>query len=181
MNEKFDYVVLPPDAFHITLRDRLFEARHYTRDVLDVVSHIRKPGERVVVKYRNETHYQNFPANAEARIGYGGLLDLCAKETIVIGFPGSAMLECLLNDIRFYAFWNYGFYEKNKHLSLYALNRLIEIIHIARSNDELADNLAHQRIFKPGRAKGDLLHQHGIALHEIVANILGSTLKKNLL
>lgn len=150
------------------------DARHQIQRALDVVARVKNPEERVVVKYRTEVQLQNFPCEAEIRVGYGALLDFCAAHTIVIGPPGSAMLECLLNDIRFYSFRNYHQYLANKSLSIEALNRLQDVVYIAESKEELFDNMMHKRVYRPGHSKVDLLHQDGMRLHEIAAAIIAS-------
>lgn len=157
----------------MTLRDRLVEARRYVQDMHDVVSHFKKPGEQIVVKYRTENQRRNFPCDYESRVGYGTLLDLCTEQTVVIGPPGSALLECLSNGVRFYSFWDYDSYIRNRYLSIQSLNRLSEVVYIAKSKEELLDNLHYQRIYKPGRSKTDLLHQDGMRLKEIVSKIIG--------
>jgi len=172
LSEKFDYIILPPDAFHMTLRDRFVDARQHVQDALDAVSRIKKSEDRVVVKYRSKNQQLNFMCDAEALVGYGTLLDLCSEHTIVIGFPGSAMLECLLNDIRFFPFWDYRLHQQNRYFCMDAVQRLIDTVHVARSGGELYDNLVHQRVYKPGRSKTQLLHQNGIQLHRIVDEIL---------
>lgn len=156
----------------MTLRDRLADARLYIQDAVDVVSRIKSPEDRLVVKYRDEKHRLNFPYHGEARVGYGALLDLCSEHTIVIGFPGSAAWECLVNGIRFYAFRDFSAHMANRFTDKGAVERLLDIMYVAHNKDELYDNICHKRIYKPGHSKGSLTHQDGMLLHEIVEEIL---------
>jgi len=156
----------------MTMRDRLVDARRYIQDMFDVVHRIKRPEDRVVVKYRGMNQQLNFPYDGENRVGYGTLLDLCDRDTIVIGPPGSAALECLLNDIRFYVFQDFGLYEANKYGDKEAVERLLSIIHVASNKDELFENIIYTRIYKPGHSKRNLIHQDGMHLNEVVEEIL---------
>lgn len=168
---KYDYVILPPDVYHMTLRDRLVDSQQLMADALDVVDRLKGDGQTVLVKYRSKNQPINFPCAAESQVEYGPLLDYCSSTTIVIGFPGSAALDCLLSDIPFYAFWNYQCYQGNRFVSMEAVTRLLDVIYIARTNAELYENIVNRTIFKPGRKKNDLLHSNGMSLQEIIQEI----------
>lgn len=171
--DKYDYIILPPDAFHMTLRDRRVVAQQMMEDALDVVEGIRGDGQRVLVKYRTAKQLVKFPCSAESKVGYGRLLDYCTDSTIVIGFPGSSpLLERLLNDGLFYAFWDYRNYLDNRYISMEAVTRLLNVIYIARNKEELRENILAGKIFKPGHSKEDLLYSDGIYPHEIIHEIL---------
>jgi len=170
--EKYEFIVLPPDAFHMTLRDRLVEAQAEFSAILAVVDRVKLPGQRVLVKYRSENQRANFPCARNARVGYGQLLKFCARNTTVIGPPNSAAWECWLNDIAYYPFWNHRRYAGNKYLSVDAIGWLSQVVYIACNAEELHENLVRRRIFKPGKSKRDLLHRDGLYLQEIVARIL---------
>ena len=172
MTEKYKYIILPPDAFHITLTDTIAAARNFIPITLEVIEKIRQPGENVLVKYRTESQRKLFPTKVDSQVGYGNLLDYCDPSTVVVGRPGSATWECLLNNISFYAFWDMQRYSNNLFVSSDALFRLSHVLKIAQTQEELCYNLIHGAIYQAGRSKLDLIHSPGFGLSEIVATIL---------
>lgn len=172
MTEEYKYIILPPDGFHMTMRDTIADAREYIPAALEVIEKIRQPGESVLIKYRTENQRRLFPTRVHARVGYGNLLDLCGPDTVVVGRPGSATWECLLNDISFYAFWDMWSYCNNRFTNRGALTRLSNILKVARTPQELHSNLSHGEIYQAGRSKLDLLHSTGVGLPDIVSAVL---------
>ena len=78
------------------------------------------------------------------------------------------MLECLSNDINFFAFSNYENYVSNP-----SFNPLTsKLLYIAKNKEELLNNILNNKIYKPGYSKSDLLHSDGKYLDEIVSFIL---------
>lgn len=168
----YDFVLLPPDAFHLTLRDRIADAERWLAEALDVIEELRSPRQRVLVKFRSRNQALNFPVKCEVRCGYGRLLEYCSPESVVIGWPGSGAWECLLHDIPFYSFWDARKYLRNRYVSPAAVRRLHALLHIACDKNSLRENIRHRRVFKPGKGKKDLLHEKGMDLHRIVVEIL---------
>lgn len=178
LREEFKYVILPPDGFHLTLRDTITNARNLVPGLLEVIKRIQRPGERILVKYRTENQRKMFPTTAQSLVGYGTLLDLCGPGTIVVGKPGSATWECLLNNINFFAFWNMQQNCGNRFTSSAALVSLSAVLKIARTNEELYDNLCHGTTYQPGKSKLDLINLNGMRLSEIVSTILENKCSK---
>ena len=156
----------------MTLNDRMADAQQVIPTIVEVVERVKKPGDKVLVKYRVDKQYLMFPYDGESIVGYGKLLDYCSADTIVIGFPGSAAVECLLNDVRFYAFWDYRRYQANKYLWF---DPEIFFLYVARTKEELYENIVSQRMYRSGYSKRDLLHEDGMYLHEIVSVILSKS------
>lgn len=179
MKEKFEFIVLPPDAYHMTLRDRLADARNDIQEALDVINAIRRPEDKVIVKYRVENQRKLFPTAAETRVGYGALLDLCRPDTIVVGKPGSATWECLLNDISFYTFWDLRRYQSSQYYNQKAISRLSRVLQIAKTGEELLANIRQGAIYQPGRSKSDLIHGNGMPLADIISAILAHRNRKH--
>ena len=172
MIEKYKFIILPPDGYQTTMFDRFVEARHYIQTVFDVAIKIGVPKENILVKYRTAHQKNNFPTDQKSIVGYGSLLDYCSTNTIVIGGPGSGMVECLTNEIRYFLYWNFRLYQHNRFLSATSLSKLIETFYIATSVKELHDNILHNKIFKPNFSNKNLLHNDAQTLAQIVVQIL---------
>ena len=171
MKEKYKYIVLPPDGVQLTLRDRLFDARSYIPEIVEVITRIKKPEDKILIKYRSKKQLMNYPFVGESKVGYGTLLNYLTEESIVIGPPiGSATIECLYNDYSFYSFLNFKLYQANEWTSAY--DDYQKILHIAQTKEELFYNLSNQKIYQAGKSKDDLIHKDGLSIKEIVSIIL---------
>ena len=179
MNDKSEFIILPPDFFHLTLRDRMSDARCYIKDVLEVIKSIRQPSDRLIIKYRTENQRRLFPTDETARVGYGKILDFCLPHTIVIGMPNSATWECLLNDISYYSFMDFQRIEKNKLCDKDSITRLSKFLYIAQNKEELLYNILQRRIYRHGILKKSLIFENGSNLNDIISIILTAKTKGN--
>ena len=161
---------------YLTMSNLISDGRKGFNDILVVVKKLILDDEEFLIKYRTLGEYKKLgefkkhpsSGNIETKSGQGRLLDYCAFDTIVIGYPGSAMLECLTNDINFFSFSNY-----EKHISNPSFNALTtKLLYIAKSKEELLNNIINKKIYKAGYSKSDLLHNDGKYLDEIVSFIL---------
>ena len=170
--KKYKFIILPPNGFHFTMNDRLSDARHFVADAVDVVNSFRQPGESLVIKYRSHNETKNYPTEQSVLVGYGQLLDLCSEESVVIGNPGSATWECLLNGISFYSIWNINRCKASGYFSQQAITGLSNMLYIANNKNELLDNLKQRKIYKPGKSLSDLSVSKTLRLTEIIDMIL---------
>ena len=151
------------------------DGRKSLQEAIEVVNTLLKDGEDYLIKYRDPGEYKKYPSigNIISNSGQGKLLDYCKPETIVIGNPGSSMMECLNNDINFYSFSNY-----EKHIANPSFNNnTIDLLHVAKNKAELIYNIQNNRIYKDGFSKNDLFHHDGIYLNEIVSLILNKKIQ----
>ena len=161
---------------HLTMSNLISDGRKTISEILIVVKKLISDDEEFLIKYRTLGDYKKTPSigNIETQAGQGKLLDYCFDGTLVIGYPGSAMLECLSNDINFFAFSNY-----ENHVSNPSFNPLTtKLLYVAKNKEELLNNILNNNIYKEGYSKKDLLHSDGKYLDEIVSYILN---KKNIL
>ena len=85
-----------------------------------------------LIKYRDKSQFLAFPTSHASEIGYGTLMNYCDENSIVIGHPGSAMIECLRNNISFYSYFDY---EKCRHKSSINL-LLLKCLYVAKNKEE---------------------------------------------
>lgn len=155
---------------HLSMSNLISDGRKAVSDMLAVVEKLIKVDEEYLIKYRSIGDYKKHPSsgNIETQSGQGKLLDYCNSNTIIIGYPGSAMLECLKNDLNFFSF---SYYEN--HLSNPSFNSLTsKLLYIATDQDELLKNIINKRIYKEGFSKTDLFRSDAKYLEEIVSLIL---------
>ena len=164
LSKVYKYIVLPPEHRHTTVTSLCVEERKFMEDIVKMV---KKNSHDYLIKYRDQNQLLAFPTFDASEVGYGHLMKYCNKNTIVIGHPGSAMIECLRNNIRFFSYFDY---ERICHKSSINL-LLLKCLYIAKNKEELSDNILTNKIFKPGYTKEDLLFNDGKYLHEIVSSI----------
>ena len=146
----------------------IVDDRKTIEDIVYVVNKIKSEKENYLIKYRTLSQFQIYPTEYVKEIGYGTLINFCNKNSIVIGHPGSAMIECLSNDIKFFSYCDYEKYTLNS-----SMNKLVmKYLYIAKNKEELLDNISHKKIYRPGYSKVDLLYKDGKYLNEIVSGIL---------
>ena len=159
---------------HMTMSNLISDGRKSLQDAKEVVNTLLNDGEDYLIKYRDPGEFRKYPStgNIISKSGQGRLLDYCNPDTIVIGNPGSSMMECLINDINFFSFSNYEKHIANPSFNIYTNN----LLHVARNKTELLENIQNNKIYKDGYSKNDLLHHDGIYLDEIVSLILSKKL-----
>lgn len=165
---KYKYIILAPEVFHLSVSDLISDGRKEMEDIVQVVNKVNLNKDECLIKYRTLQQFKMFPTKHKYKIGYGTLLDYCTKDSIVIGYPGSAMVECLNNGISFFSYYNYEKYTLNPNMN----KLLIQPLYIAKNKEELLDNILHKRIFRSRYSKDDLINNNGDFLHEAVSNIL---------
>jgi hypothetical protein len=77
--------------------------------------------------------------------GYGEMYKLFDGIDIAIGTIGSITVECLINQIPYYSYYDCSIYNGNPNLSY---PNLKETIHIASKKEELKNNINNQLIYK---------------------------------
>jgi len=165
---KYKYIILAPELFHLTMSDFISDGRKEIKDIVHIINKIKLDEDEYLVKYRTLAQFTMFPTKDTHVIGYGNLLDYCTKDSVVIGYPGSAMLECLSNDISFFSYYDYEKHSLNPNMN----KLLTQLLYISKTKEELLDNILHKRIFREGYSKDDLIYNDGKFLHEVVSNIL---------
>jgi hypothetical protein len=166
--KKYKFIVLAPEMQHFSLSSLIVETRKTIQDIEYVICKLIKKNEEYLIKYRDEFQVLMYPSNHQKKIGYGNLMKFCNSDTIVIGHPGSAMIECINNGINFYPYFDYDKFIQNSTLN----TKLLEGMHISRNKQELLDNLLSNKVFKDGFSKEDLFFKNGKYLFEIVSQIL---------
>ena len=166
--KNYPYIILPPDAFHLTIKDLIYDERQLFISIIDMVNQVMAPIDNILVKYRTENQKKNFPCNSTSTVGYGKLLDYCGEKTRVIGPLGSAAIECLSRDIPYYAYQLNNSIQSNRAI----YNMLSEALYVADCAGKLMDHLKNNKIYRHGYSKRDLLHENGLYLHQIVELIL---------
>ncbi len=172
MYQKFDFIILPPDGMHLTLRDRLCDARLMLQSITEAIEAIMERDASLLIKYRSKNHFKNFQYGKNTIIGYGTLLDYCKQSTTVVGMPGSATIECLMNDIAFYSYCIFLDDIEMATNRCFLGFKIQRALHIAKSAPEVLNNIQNRRIYKKGFSNKDLLYEEGISLQEIVDKIL---------
>lgn len=156
------------------MKDRIVDSRNFFSQVADTINLYKAVNGSLTVKYREESQRLAFPCAYRAIVGgKESILELCDSDTVVIGPPGSALLECLLNDVPYYAYWNYEFYKDNQFLSRRSIESMMNILHIAKNSNELIFNIINSKIYKNKYSKRDLIYCDGLKLNAIVKIILG--------
>lgn len=171
MIEKFDYILLPPEAFHLNLKDTLSFSRKWLTNVSHAILKIKKKNQVFLIKYRSDLQKKHFPIEGVNIVGCGTFIDYCHQGTIVIGPPGTACIEALLNDIKYYTY-DYAQLFSSSNPNKASFNRLTEILYTAKNTNELLDNIHNKHIYRVGYSKKNLLHKNGSYLYEIVNCIL---------
>lgn len=141
-------------------------------DIVGVVNKIKSDEEEYCIKYRTKFQSKIFPTEYSKEIGYGNLIDFCDHKTVVIGYPGSAMIECFKNNIAFFPYCNLDKFILNSTFNKLLSNYLF----IAKNKEELLDNILSNRVFKEGYSKEDVLHNDAKYLKEVVKNILNQNI-----
>ena len=159
---------MPPERCHITMSDLIIDNVTMTNRIIDMVNNLTNCKSEYLVKYRSYEQLAMFPSKNNFEVGYGDLLDYCQKDSIVIGYPGSAMIECLTSNIKFFSFNDFEKTSKNQNINIL----LTKAIYIAKNEEELLDNILNNKIFKLGYSVKDLLYLDGISLCEMVSYIL---------
>jgi hypothetical protein len=155
------------------MKDRIVDSRKYFTQIVDAIYQYKTVNDGLIVKYREHAQWQAFPCACETIIGgKKSILDLCDNNTLVIGPPGSALLECLLNDVPFYTYWNYELYKGNQFLNQKSIDSMMRIFYIAKNTEELTFNINNSKIYKNDHSKKDLIYYDGLRLNEIVKIIL---------
>jgi predicted glycosyltransferase len=172
LSKKYNYIVLAPEIFHSSMTNLIAHDRDIFKDTINVVKKTKLAKEDFLVKYRTRSQYKIFPTDEIKEIGYGNLIDFCYQKTIVIGYPGSAMIECFTNNITFFPFC-----DLNKFILNSSVNKLLNnFLYIATNEEELLDNIKQNKVFRDGYSKEDILHKDAKYLNEIVKNILNKNI-----
>jgi hypothetical protein len=170
LKKKYKYIILPPENFHTTMSDLIIDNVIMIYRIIDILNNFTNCKSEYLIKYRSYEQLAMYPSKNNVEVGYGELLDYCQKDSIVIGYPGSAMIECLKNNVRFFSFNDFEKKSKNPNIN----TLLTKAIYIAKNEEELLDNILNNKIFKPGYSVKDLLYSDGMSLCEMVSYILNN-------
>jgi len=170
LKKKYKYIILPPETFHQTMSDLIIDSAKTIDRITSVINKVTNFKNECLIKYRSYEQLAMYPSKNNIEVGYGELLSYCEKDSIVIGYPGSAMIECLKSDIRFFSFHDFEKQSKNQNIN----TLIIRALHVAKNEEELLDNILNNKIFKPGYSVEDLLYSDGMNLCEIVSYILNN-------
>lgn len=169
MNKKFDFILLPPDGFHQTFDDLLSKSNQIFLNFEKNIKKLSKKEKKsFVVKYRHKLQQKNFPCFNNYIVSYGKLLNYCHEKTIVIGPCGTAMLEVLKKKVQYYPFDLFQAYKKNRIIH----NNFTSILYVAKTNNELINNIKKKKIFKYGFTVDNLIYTDGISLDKIIKKVL---------
>jgi hypothetical protein len=168
LKKSYKYIVLAPEIEHFAMSNLIVEGRKMIKDVQYVIDKINLKNEDYIIKYRSQMQFLTFPTDHSREFGYGNLIQFCRSDTTVIGPPGSAMIECLINGISFFNYFDYDKCSQNSSLN----NSIMKFLYVAKNKEELLDNILNNRIFRLGFNKSDLLYSDGKNLNEIVESIL---------
>jgi hypothetical protein len=165
--EKFDFIILPR-GFHEDLDDLISKNSQWFQSLADAIENYKLSTQTILAKYQVSKLKNSNPVNCTTVVGYGTFLNYCSKDTIIVGPPGSACIEALLNDLSYYTYIT----TEDPHPNKGYYNGLREMLFVASTVDEVIDNIKNKNIYKSGFSKKDVLYENGKSLHEIVEIIL---------
>jgi len=167
---KFDCIILPPDIFHTNFQDLFYKSLNNFKKIERTVLKVTKISKKdLIVKYRTNFQKENYPTTSNYSVGYGKLLDLCHDQTIVVGPCGTAMLQILKNNLKYFP---YNFCNSEFSDSRIKQNKFDSIIYIADNISTLSKNLRNNRIYKKNYNINDLIFLDGISLNDMVNQII---------
>jgi hypothetical protein len=162
MNQKYDYIILPPDSFHTNFNDLLSGKEKAFKDICNEILSLSEAEHKTfLVKYRASKQLCFYPFTGNQEVGYGSFLDYCNKESIIIGPIGSAFIEALGNNLLFFP------YDLD---NTRANNPLEEYFYISKNRGELLNNITACRVRKK-RTK-EILFSNAQSLESIVSSIM---------
>ncbi len=171
MKKKYNFVLLPPEGFHISLDWPLYKLRIWFQSVVSIIDQYKDQDQICLIKYRSKNQNLFFPINTSDSVvddSCGSFLEYCNQETIVIGPLGSACIEALKNNVRYYSYDPLPCPSENKAY----FNQLNQLLYTAQDKDELLENLKKEQIYRYGYSKCNLLYKDGMYLNQIVKLIL---------
>ena len=169
MNNKFDFILLPPDSFHQSFNDLFSNSRKNFNDIELLLNEIcKKTNKQLLIKYRTPSQRINFPCFSNKTVSYGNLLNFCKTNTKIIGPVSTALLESLIKNIPYFA---YDFVEANKYNRMLN-NDMTELLYISRTPSEVINNINKKKIYKPNKSCEDLFCPNPLSLNEIINSIL---------
>ena len=165
-------IILPPDHHHSTMRDTFAKNSQYIKSIYELCLKLNYTQNQILIKYRTNEQKNNHYTNYKSEIGYGLLKNYLHKGVIVIGPPGSATIECLLNDLQFYTYEDLNLISQNKSVNLQALDQLYKTLYIADNIENLEFNMLNELIYKKNKSKKNLTFNNGYYTKQIVEKIL---------
>tara|TARA_B110000967_G_C18902071_1_gene576767 strand:- start:2477 stop:3031 length:555 start_codon:yes stop_codon:yes gene_type:complete len=168
LDKIYKFIILAPEVHHFTMSNLLVECRKTIIDIEHVVNKVKLNNEDYFIKYRDKLQFLRFPTNHSSKIGYGNLMKYCNENTIVIGHPGSAMIECLSKNVSFFPYFDYDKCKQNSNLN----TLLLDCLYVAKNKEELLDNILSNKLYKPDFSFDDLVPSKSRYLHEIVHDLL---------
>ncbi len=167
----YDFIILPPEGFNFYLSWPLHKLRQRFKSLIYMVTKYKKQEQTLLIKYRAKKQKKFYPVNDVYNAlddKVGSFLEYCHDKTIVIGPSGSACIEALKSNIRYFSY-EISPYPNNNNAYYSKLN---SVLFVAKNNKEIIENINSNRIYREGASINDLLHTDGLYLEEIVKFIL---------
>ena len=165
-NKKVNFVILPPDGFHHTFDDLLYESQSRFTKIVDMIAELSN-NQSYLVKYRTSHQRENYLCNHPYLINEK-LSDYCDENTKFIGPVASSTIEQLIKGIKYFSYDLFKAYRYNRMI----YNDYNQVIHISNNIEELKYNIINNQIYKKGLSKNDLINTNGQSLRDIVNSIL---------
>ena len=165
---KFNTIILPPDTHQFTIKDRLHDENSLFNQIVNFFYEIKKPNEKILIKYRESGHKNKFPNELVESTDKGRLLDYCDKNCNVIGPVNSATIECLQFGLKYFCYR----YDPGLHKNLSHVYTLDNILYVANDLNQIKENFEKKKIFKDNYSISDLTHKDGKKLDKIIEEIL---------
>jgi len=168
---EYSFVILPPETHHLSLDWPLNKFKVWFQSVVSGIEEFKSQNQLCLIKYRSSNQKLFFPVSTTSEIieeDGASFLKYCAKNTIVIGPLGTACIEALIKDIRYFPYDPLPYPSKN--IAYY--NKLNEILYASKTKYELIENIKSNLIFRKGYSRKNLLYEDGLNLNQIVNLIL---------
>ena len=162
----YDIIILPPEDFYFSIDDLYIKNYNLFIKIVKILLKKYK-NKKILIKFRNLEHKKLFNVNYNNVATSGKIFDYANKNCIIIGPPGSIVIESLIKGFNFYS---YRALIKPKNKA--RVSGFDNALEIANNETKLMRNLRKKLIFKKGRNKNDLLHKKTLLLKDIVEEIL---------
>jgi hypothetical protein len=167
----YNFVILPPETYLLSLDWPLYKFKVWFQSIVSGIDEFNDQNHNCLIKYRSLNQKLFFPVdtnNAVLDEDSGSFLKYCNQDTIIVGPLGSACVEALRSNMRYFSYDPLPRPSQNKAY----FNQLNEMLYTANDKAELLNNINKNQIFRKGFSKINLLYEDGIDLNQIVKQIL---------
>lgn len=165
---KYNFILLPPDGFQMTIKDKLCDENLFFNQIVNFFYKNKKINEKILIKYRSNHQKKRFPNKLIESTEKGKLLDLCDDNTCVIGPVNSATIECLHSKINYFCYR----YDPGLHENLSIFCTLDKVLYVSNNISEIQENFQKKKIFRDNYSINDVTHKNGFKLNQIAEKIL---------